>query len=475
MIASKKFIKEVTNMTSKRKQILSVVTSIALAMILCLGMALPAFAASYSEGTDSTNPAQAAITKVFKMPKGTPTPESKFVFVFEKVGMNDPLDTTKNNGMPDINGNNTIDVNFDSGEEPAGGTFINGDTKSVVKESANFLDGMIGSSYWGNGEGIYIYKVYEAQRPASYITLTGAEQEGEYFSEAVYTVEIWVEADENDILFPKYVAVKITENVDEYYEDGTEGDEKVDPTPGGPKEKPGDPTIDDDFSQVIFTNKYWASDGGGTTDPTKTALEIEKKIRGNGADTTLYFDFNVTVTQPSVIKDQQIYKAYVFNTNNQNVTNIKNYADLDLVNDQDYNGYFIEFKSGEEKVISLTNNQRLVFVDLHVASNVEVWEDAADGYTARYVNSFGDNAGTEYKATAANMNWGYPLNSADAGSHIINAGNNNLSSFTNNRTGAAPMGISMENLPFVILIGFGVLALAGFAVFSFRKRTKNEA
>ena len=452
-------------MTKKSKSMAKIVSCIIFAAMMVLNLVLPAFAADYSTGTSSEDPAKAAITKVFSMPINTPTPASEFIFTFEKIGMNEPLDTTAMAGMPAIP---DVPISFTSGEEPAGGTFVSGDTKSVVKESGNFLAGLLPSD-WANGEGIYKYRVYENMTVGkSNITIVDAEKEGASYSIAKYDVEVWVEKDDNGILFPKFVCVKIVENfIDEYYE-GSEGGEKVDPTPGGVKQVPGDPTIEDDFSQVIFTNKYWKTDGGGEPDPEESALEIIKKITGNGANLAEYFSFDVKVTQPSVIPTLQTYKAYVLDKGGNIVTSTDNFGTLET----DDNGEkYIEFTSGVKLTeIKLTNEQRLAFADLHIGATVEAEEAASADYIPSYQRSF---AGTSEFKGVKNAAFGFPRSTQDPGPHYIGSGaKTNHATFTNTRSGATPTGISVDNLPFIVLIGAAIAGLVGFVVVRTRKNAK---
>jgi hypothetical protein len=304
------------------------------------------------------------------------------------------------------------------------------------------------------GEGIYVYTLDETD---SGITLPGRENEGVDYSKAKYELEFWVEKDSGGTLFVKFVCAKIVAGfIDEYYP-GDAGGKKIDPTPGGKNQIPV-VTIEDGFSQVIFTNKYWGSDGGGTTDPTKAAFEVKKIITGNGAEMTKLFDFDVKVTQPGFIPTAQEYKAYVQSYDGSVWTNV---------------GNVIEFTSGVEiKGIKLTHNQRIAFIDLHVAANVEVIESAADGYTITYNRTFA-NPGT-YTATQANMAWGFPRDTWDIGPHIIASGNDNTATFINARTGANPMGLSVDNLPYVLMIAFGMAALGGYIAIKTRKRADSQ-
>jgi len=482
--------KEVIKMTKKRNSTLSIVASIALAMVLCLAAALPAMAAEpiYSSGTDADNPAQAAITKVLKMPANTTVPKGEFIFRFDKVGMNDPLDDSKKAGMPDIN---NVTINFVAGVDPAGGTFIVGETKYAVKESENFLAGLIGENVWKNGEGTYKYTVsenYKEPAPAknSSIEFDDPTKEGVRYSEAIYDVEIWVEKDNKGKLFPKYVAVKIKKgSSDEYYwVDGEPGDEaeKVNPKPGGAGVKPGDPaSIENSFSQVIFTNRYWKNIGGGEVDPTKTALEIVKNVTGNGSSIEDYFTFKVTLIKHAMIPDGTPVKpclAYILDEKN-NIIKIdpdKNYSGI-IAKDKN-NKDCIEFYYGDVLTVNLKHGQRLAFVNLYVGTLVKVVEAGDTKYTPKYKRTFSKVENIDEFVGEAGKDWGFPLvtNIEDKGPHYIEDGaNKNIVTFINVRTGATPMGISTDNLPFIVLIGIGLCALAGFTVFRARRNARYYA
>ena len=437
-------------MTSKRKTLISRLTCILFVMVLCFAPVTAFADPPYSSGTDYDNPATAAITKIFKMPADVDTPTATFSFAFTAVDFNEQGTA----GMKTI-----APAALTFGEVPDTGTiFVNGDVRSVVKEVSMFSG--LPSDPWANGEGIYRYQVEESVALSS-ITSPGRVNEGTEFSVAKYDIEFWVERDSNG-LFVKYVqAKKVVGYIDEYY-DGYPGDDKVDPTEGGVNTLT-EVTIEDDFSQVIFTNKYWGSDGGGDPDPEDAAFAVNKVVTGNGAVLTDTFDFNVTVTQPSLITQAQTYKAYVQELVSGTWTNV---------------GSLITFASGVQQTgITLTNGQRLAFIDLHVAAKVEVWEDASANYTPKYSRTFANGTAVTppVYTGSKNSDWGFPRDPGDAGPHIIPSGTNvNIATFTNMATDIPPSGISVDNLPFVLMIAIGFIALGGFIALKSRRRTGTE-
>jgi len=376
--------------------------------------------------------------------------------MFTKVGFNDTPNTA---GLPDIG---PVTVSFTANEQPSPGTFIAGDTKTVVKESANFIPS---TQVWGSGVGIYRYQVSEI---ASGITIPpGSDREGALYSTARYNVEIWVDIDANNLLFAKYVVVRtVTGFIDEYYE-GTPGGEKVDPTPGGTNTTPVT-SVEDAFSHFIFTNRYWKTDGEGTTDPDLNALRLNKHVVGLNADPNEYFRFDVTVTQSSVIPGTQRYIAFVFEDNGTTMVKV-----IDRVrNPMMAADGSITFTSGTQiQSIQLKGGQSLVFFDLHIGSAVAMSEQAAPGYIPSYIRSF---AGTTGFTGVASTAFGFPRTD-DPGPHYTIAGQNtNRVDFTNTRSGATPGGISVDDLPYIVLIAVAVFGIAGFLVIKHHRSTKYE-
>ena len=471
-MAKKELLKGVLKMSRKRNTFLGLMTSVAIVVLMCLSMVLPAFATPvYAEGSGADDPAKAAITKVLNVPINTPTPASEFIFTFTAIGMENDTITA---GMPAIG---PMTISFAAGENPINGTFIDEieGEKNVVKESSDIVAGLANVNWAAaHGEGVYRYMLKETQ---SGIPIGDPELEGASYSKAQYEIEFWVEWDDDaEEYFVKYVCAKIVENYVDIYHEGKPGGYKIDPTPGEYKEEPYD-SIENGFSQLIFTNKYWVSPGGGPGNPSLGALEINKTITGNGADLSKYFEFSVKVTRPSLIPDDgpdavsKLYNAYIMGAGNSIIEPIAANA---LTGASVGQNDMITFTSGVEFKISLTNGQRLVFVDLPIGSKVEVMESAAEGYKASYERTF---AGSGVQtAPGTNSEWGFPR-SGDNGPHYTIAGaNENFVKFTNTRSGATPTGIDVDNLPYIVLlIGAATAGLVSLVVVRSRRKAREEA
>jgi len=467
------------NMTKKRNSIARLLLCAILTATMLLSMALPVMAEGgddagglstpkpYSEGTDAEHPAKAVFTKIFKMPINTTTPAATFTFTITKVSVNDKSDPVSD--LPLMPNLGPVTVSFEAGQSQ---TFIDNGTKYLVDQTGNILAGLVESD-WAAGAGKYKYTVKEETGGITLTTDT-TDVEGTYYSGAAYDIEIWVEEDANGVLFPMYIVgyFNLTAGTQDEYYLGTPGDKKLDPTPG--TTEPGEPgDIGKNYSDIIFTNRYWKTDGPTPPDldPNKNALEIKKVVTGNNPTLDTLYDFTVTVTTPDA--------AVEFNTDGTPKT-------------KTYNAYIVKdgdttlpttpiiFISGTAKTVSLKHGEKLVFFDLEVGAEVKVFEKVEDSFRVKYNNTFGPNDPVNKEFTmpvGADRpdNWGFPRNPEDKGPHYTKEiAGANISTFTNNVTGVPPTGITIDNLPYVIIIGLAVAGLVGFFVIKFRKNAKEN-
>ena len=459
MTNNKILSKEVIKMTKKKHKILSIVMSIALAMTLCIGMALPAFAANgMSDGGTPDAPAQAAITKMLKLPVGTTIPDFTFTFAFDKLLADGSADQGDLDAMPALK---DVLIAFNANSTACK---VDGDGTKWIhgEELINFdLDADNNPIVWPHA-GQYEYLVYETNK--NYSTPQNVDYTDEmFYSPAEYKIVVYVangkDGKGNDVLYINTIAAYIETK------DGTEGGEpgtKVDPTPGG------DPSLQHDHSKVIFTNYYLKNTGGvDPEDPNNSTLAISKTVGGEYGDRQLPFEFSVTVTNPAIIDDPNTtFMAYVLNEQDQVVTSAMNVADANFIKTDLTYGDYIEFTTDEPMTIYLKHGQRLVFTDLPVGAKYEVSESGTQYYTPS--RNLTINGGTPLYDIAAE---GAPL--AIPQQYVTEG--IDLAAFLNKYQDVIPGGISVNDLPYIVMVGLGTLALAGFAVFKFRKRAKNEA
>jgi len=436
------------------------IACIALATILCLGMALPAFAAGEPIYGTPENPADAAITKMLSMPIGTTTPTTSFVFDIAKKSLDGVSTPTELAKMPGIMSKT---VSFTTGD--AG--YVAGGTKYVPKESPNTLfDGIS----WGQA-GVFIYTVKENKTlstPAYPIKdpVTDFVREDMMYTTAEYDVAVYVVPDEDGNLYAYAISATLMVKGLET----AEVDDKVDPTPGG------DPEIEGDYSKMIFTNIYVKNKGGTT--PDYTTFVLSKVVTGTDVTGSMrletIFPFQVKVTKPALVTGAPVYKAYVIDADGNIMDTIPTAMTTGTIgNDGTYD--YIAFPSGELIPVNILHGEKLQFIDLHVGASVEATEDTPTGYTPSYQLTL-DDSPKPVQPGAQNTPLGFPSDK-DPGVKYIGEGSNKAD-FTNRYQMTTPTGISVDSLPYIALIAAAVLALAvfvGFAAVKSRRKAKHGA
>ena len=434
-------------MTKKRIEMLKLMTSFMLVMILCISTAMPIFAAddTYAKGTED-KPAAAAVTKMLKMPIGTITPKAKFEFKFEPKSFNGKTTNGAIDLIPPI-----VNLNIEFNASDTGTTITEGGLKLVPKEGLIPFD----ITKVVNA-GVYTYTVTETKN--TYAIIDSFKEKMEY-STAVYDIEIWVENGANGKLYVSAIVAKIVVN-DDYNKDEAVGD-KVDPTPGG-----GEGTTFT-HSQMVFTNVYLKNNGKDVPEEPEdfdkyTVLAISKQVTGSFADLSKLFEYSVTVTKPVTVTDTAVtYIAYVIDKDNKIVTSTANIAAGSLQTDKNGNKY-IEFKTGDPLTVFLTHGQRLAFTDLPVGSSFLTSETGDPDYTPSYILTLNGAAKPKVDGTA-----GTTLTSTEE--RIGEAANK--ADYTNAYKLVTPTGIAVDNLPYVVLIAFALMALIGSMVIRSRRNT----
>ena len=467
----KNILKEVFKMTKKFNSIGKIISCTVLAAIMVFGMVIPTMAAgSYAQGSSASDPATAVLTKVFKMPVNTTTPEAMFTFNITPEGVNGNSDTTN---MPTLGVSGSVTVSFTQNQTA---TFEDNGTKYLVAQSADILANLQkDGSAWAAGAGIYKYTVKEV-KGGIVLSADSTVKEFDTYSEAEYEIEIWVEEDENGILYPMYiVAYYIVGSPDEYYP-GTPGDGKIDPTPG--ENVPGTPDeIGELYSQVIFTNRYWKTSGPTDPDPDNNALEITKKVTGNNPDYDAYYEFDVTVVTPEVVgASGKTYNAYIVDKDGNFVAlGVNGNKNTASGTSSDPAADYITFTSDVEGKVYLKHGERLVFFELEVGSEVRAYETVEDNVMVKYSRTFSTD-GEFIMPVGTTETWGFPRNPGDEGPHYtIECAGVNVATFFNNLTGNPPTGVSVDNLPFIVLIGAAIAGFAAYIVVKARKRANHSA
>ena len=431
-------------MNTKLMTIGRLMTSLVLAMILCLSMAMPAFAADYAKGEDGES-AEAAITKILRIADGTAAPAETFQFIFEPKTLNDVANTS----LPPI-GPIEIEFNGDTGvAEEDGVVYLALESDNILKDVDN--------TDWPHA-GVYVYEVTEKDN----------KTEGMTYSKAKYQIAFFVEnIGDTSELFVAGIGVKIITKDDS--NQNANINDKVDPTPGGDEEAYF-------FSQVIFTNTYVEpTEETDPSDPINHKLSISKTVDGAYGDRTKYFDFDITINKPATLKDEVNYKAYIVETvegSLEVVTSDKNYAGkIEEGNGTDTFDHFI-VTTGSPTQFKLKHGQSLVFTAIHDGASYKAEEAAVEDYTASALIVVDGAIGVTKSNDKANE----ALSTAIDEENEMNLIGKNQSSaeFTNTYKTVTPTGISVDDLPYIMLLIISIVAAALYVTVKYRRGAKDE-
>jgi hypothetical protein len=458
----------------------------ALAFTVALSGLMPVWATdsngnALSEGTGSTNNAQAAITKVLKMPEGTDVPTGA-EFTFTAVNTAAPKDST----APDLgeDGEITITLGAD-GDSPHQRTLSAVDRiKTVLAESGDILPATPATAF--DKTGMYVYEITETGADYSSVTDATVDQKD---SKAMYTLTLYVEKDSanGDALYIRFVAAN--QKTDD--EGGNMGNgDKTDPTPGG-----GD-NDEDGFSDITFTNIFVkTNDGkpgdGEDPDPeaegaNATLAIVKETSEESGGSRDLYFPFEVTVTAPEYAKlFNQVYYAYVATWDAMANQNAGGYVVVDYTDSPDAgltvpntvftdknDLHYYKFVSEQPQKITLRHGQSLIFTRTPVGTSwtaTETLEDDAKyaEYTSQAIVKEDGKAIDKPIVGAAGQN--LPIGNWLVGE----AANGNGATFENHKDTILPMGLDINNLPYYGLILLALLALAAYVAIRARRRTRS--
>ncbi|MCL2031427.1 MAG: hypothetical protein FWG93_07755 [Oscillospiraceae bacterium] len=419
-------------------------TSLAMALILSLSLALPALAdpptdpITWDFGTEE-HPAKAALTKILEMGHGTTTPTADFIFEFEPTSFDGRTTPEALATIPKIRTDWTVTLGFTGANT---GTTVNG-TKTIIRESGDLFEGI----NWPK-TGVYVYTVSEREKT---YTIDDEFKEDMIYSEAVYDLYVYVSEGKGGTRYVYAVGAVIVA-ADSSNEDDVGS--KVDPTPK-------DPDVTGDYSKMVFTNTYLKRTTDKEDEIDKNAFEVSKEVEGAILDEGKYFEFSVTVSNPTVLdKEEQTYRAYVLNEAGAVVTAEENYASLGT--DGKLQKY-IEFETGQPLTVHLKHGQRLIFTDLYVGGSFTVTEAAEADYTPRSVLTL-DGDSTNIPGAE-----GMPLTVPVSGVAYLGESTNSAA-YTNAYKLVAPTGISVDNLPYAVMLLAALAALVIAMAVKARKR-----
>jgi len=415
---------------------------LAIVLTLCFASTSVVFAAGPGldkngalNGTEQ-DPAQASITKIFQMPIGTDTPAATFSFKAEIQSVDEDSSSAATAMAPVFT---DLTVSFAANEAGTLDTTTN--IITLKKETGDIL----GGADWPHA-GVYVYKITESV--ADSYQAADPNHESLTYSGGEYTLTVYVVNGTNGL----YVAtitdtVAVPDNSDQ-----TAGD-KVDPTPGGNDE------TGTGFSDMVFTNTYVKTNGSedpkdpDPTDNNDSTLSISKTVTGALGDKNKLFDFSITLTPPSLLADvPDFYNAYVVDT---------------TVTPNTVSPTPIEVSTSAATPFQLKDGQKLVFVDTPVGTSYTVTETGADQYTPSYIITTKNVAEA---SVTGNVGQDLSISPVKFVGEAVKDAEANKAAFTNNRDMTAPTGITMNNLPFVVLIALVIGAIVAFIAVKSRKR-----
>ena len=426
-----------------------------IALAIALVMCLPSIAFANSQTVNgngalvSTNPnesVKAAISKNLQMPIGTPTPNTVFSFHAKGISVNGNTSKEIVDDMPDLSKNLTVAFSSDDRREP------NADTNviSIVKETKNIFEDVVFDE-----PGIYIYEITEVQA-----TSNGIENNKPYeqvtFSKAVYTMRVYVAWNSDRSATIIYGVGTYVSAPDISGEQGV--DKKIDATPGEDSDKY-------DYSQLIFTNNYIKTNA--PIDPERpdpvneSTLYISKLVTGNMGSLTQYFELEIELKVPDIMGERpQLYRAYI--VEGDKVIHPRDNVMTGAMLGVDEGGTFISVPANGAIKFKLKDDQRLVFVDTPIGTSYTAKEKIEEDYIQTVQVTTNAIAGGIISREGDN-----PLLST--GPQFV-GDKLNRAVFTANRESAAPMGIDVNNLPFIGLILLTMGALVGFVLVKSRRR-----
>lgn len=404
----------------KFKHLVSGLTAIAAGLLLMTSSITTAYALPVTSGTE-TEPAQAKLYKNIVMPAGVETPSGNATFKFTAKTVDGNQGTTTN--MPVIADQSVAFSTTDTGTTEDG-------VKTVSKQSGNLLAGI----EWPHA-GEYVYTVTE--NPNTF-TLTNNTTTSEWmqYSSAQYDMHVVVaNGSTANSVYVQYV----------YVTNQTPGASNL-----GSK-------MDDSSTEgtgFAFTNKFNRSHNVDPTNPTNpdAGLAVYKNVDGSTGDQTAYFDFSITVNDPATLAEGATHGTYhaiivegghaIDPTTNNDITS----AD---------NNHTFAVTEGTALTFKLKHGQSLVFTDLQVGATYQVSETNAMGHTPYVKVKQNGHDGTEIQATSSGDTALYVTEGADS------------VTFRNHKEQSTPTGISINDLPYLMLVGF---AAAAFVVVASKKR-----
>ena len=190
-------------------------------------------------------------------------------------------------------------------------------------------------------------------------------------------------------------------------------------------------------SEIVYEETYV------NTTSSLTTLSVDKVVKGDYADLSKTFKYEITFTNPSTVSEQVIQMEVVGSHDNS--------SSKELTLSGAGQSGSLEFTLG--------NGDYAVFTDIIAGTVYSLKETSADGYTASYTQVVGG----ESKET---------VTGTDVDDTIIYDKDKNSVSYTNTYKDITVTGVVMNNAPFALMIGAAVLAIIGFVMLELKRRKR---
>jgi len=374
-------------------------------------------------------PVEQSLTKIFRMPQGTDTPEAKFEFEVKLVSVDDNTNPPQSS-VPTFE-NIVINIEAETvGEAPGANN----------REARGVHENIFANASFPHA-GVYIFEISEVHNTNPELDSASSQNELIY-SNVVYKLQVQVANSST----PGGTYVALVGMI------------------AGAKDENGNAVFGTEKAeQLIFTNDFVRTNG--PLDPnnpkpgTESTLNVSKTVTGELGRRDQYFNFSMTLNVPALMGEQAParYKAYFVDENGAVITDITENA-ADSETGADNGGPFIWVSVDDTTNYNLLHGQKLVFVDTPVGTSYTVTEAKADNYK------------TNFSITTNNRTEG-PFEGNETGTQFVGELKNSAD-FTNDRPFTAPMGLSLNDLPFVGLILLAIAALVTFVVVKVRKQRK---
>lgn len=330
--------------------------------------------------------------------------------------------------------------------------------------------------YWGAETGNLVdYIEYKGQKGLSAIAEIAAEKQStgtvkftvtetgfvytedddtdDITSKASYDLVFWVDYVADGQGNSSYQVTSITDTKTKN-DDGSDADEKVDPTPGStevtettykdykiiPKEGT---KLNYKLSGMLFNNDITKKDTEGKgSKPGHCGFTLTKTNVGGDPNQT--FKFKVELTPPDL--------GYVY----KNTAVCINYYKKDDLNTCIKTDDIDNYSKGKE--IELKGDEIVVFEFLYNSTLIKITEEGTPSYLPSYKSTYGDSTGLT-------VNTGDSLSVSG-----LTEAKTDYVDFTNTYQSVTPTGIIMNNLPFIMMIILGVFAAAVTFVFRTHRR-----